>query len=178
MSLMDYMDKGGPIMYILLMCNIFGIATMIYKFITLSKEKKDLAKNSELFARRVQDKIDLKQKDLVIEFTKQEVSYYATNLETGINSVKIIATISPLLGLLGTVLGVLSSFQIIAQAGMSDPGQFAGGISMALITTVGGLIVAIPHYIGHSFLIGLLDRIENEAEKRTLSLLFSLQPQA
>ena len=81
-------------------------------------------------------------------------------LENGLNTIKIIAAISPLLGLLGTVIGVLMSFSQMAKGGMGDPSSFANGISLALITTVGGLIVAIPHYIGHNYLLGNLDELE------------------
>ena len=90
------------------------------------------------------------------------------SVEKGLNTVKIIATISPLLGLLGTVLGVLLSFNKMASSGMGDPSVFASGISLALITTVGGLIVSIPHYIGHNYLIGMVDELEQTLEKEIL----------
>jgi biopolymer transport protein ExbB len=80
--------------------------------------------------------------------------------ERGLSTIRIIASIAPLLGLLGTVIGVLTAFEAISQKGLGDPSIFAGGISLALITTVGGLIVAIPHYIGYNYLIGMLDKLE------------------
>ena len=86
-------------------------------------------------------------------------------MEFGLNSVKIIATISPLLGLLGTVIGVFTSFDAISKSGLEDPSVFAEGISVALITTVGGLVVAIPHYIGYNFLIGTVDTLEVTLEE-------------
>ena len=90
-------------------------------------------------------------------------------LEKGLNTVKIIASISPLLGLLGTVIGVLVAFRVMSQTGLNNPASFAQGISMALITTVGGMIVAIPHYIGHNYLIGMVDQFETNLEKELLS---------
>ena len=89
-----------------------------------------------------------------LSFQKKELETYIGEEEKGLATIKIIASISPLLGLLGTVLGVLVSFNKMSQAGLGDPSVFASGISMALITTVSGLIVSIPHYIGHSYLVG------------------------
>ena len=57
----------------------------------------------------------------------------------------------------------------MASTGLSNPSDFAGGISMALLTTVAGMIVAIPHFIGHSYLIDLVDRFESTVEKEVIS---------
>jgi len=105
----------------------------------------------------------------LIELIKQEIQSYMHGLEKGINTIKIIAQIAPLLGLLGTVVGVLMAFKVISQTGMSNPANFAEGISVALITTVGGLIVAIPHFIAHSYLLGYLDQIESTLERELIS---------
>lgn len=93
----------------------------------------------------------------------------------GLNTVKIIAIISPLLGLLGTVIGILMAFTTISEQGLSDPSAFAGGISVALITTVGGLIVAIPHNIGYNYLIQLVDSIEITLELDILPAILKLK---
>ena len=89
-------------------------------------------------------------------------------LEFGLNTVKIIASIAPLLGLLGTVIGVLDSFDSITKSGLGDPSIFSSGISVALITTIAGLIVAIPHYIGYNYIVGILDDIELKIQKEVL----------
>jgi biopolymer transport protein ExbB len=89
-------------------------------------------------------------------------------IEFGLNTVKIIASIAPLLGLLGTVIGVLNSFDSITKSGLGDPSVFSNGISIALITTVAGLIVAIPHYIGYNYIVGILDDIELKIQKEVL----------
>ncbi len=156
MDLMYYIETGGPIMYILLALNIIGFTTMIVKFIQylLAKRKTGRIVAEVYDGLRVGDnatKLAL-SKDIMIE---KMVGY-----ERGLSTVRIIASIAPLLGLLGTVIGVLSAFEAISQQGMDDPSVFASGISLALITTVGGLIVAIPHYIGYNYLIGMLDKIE------------------
>ena len=156
MDLMYYMDKGGVIMYILLGLNIIGFTTMIIKLLQylLTKRKTDHLV-SEIYE-------GLKVKDSATQLTlsKDIMTEKMVGYERGLSTVRIIASIAPLLGLLGTVIGVLSAFEAISQQGMDDPTVFASGISLALITTVGGLIVAIPHYIGYNYLIGMLDKIE------------------
>ena len=86
-----------------------------------------------------------------------------------------IATISPLLGLLGTVLGIMHVFAAISQVGLGNPTALAGGISQALITTVVGLMVAIPAYIAHRYLRGRVDELVVQMERETARLLNALQ---
>lgn len=100
-----------------------------------------------------------------LELVKDASARRVHELEFGMTSIKVIATTAPLLGLLGTVIGIYEAFQVIGSQGLSDPGQFASGISYALITTIVGLIVAIPHYIAHNYLSGELDSLEIEMEK-------------
>jgi len=153
---MGYMDKGGVIMYILLGLNIIGFTIMIVKFIqyVLVKGK---TKEGVL---AICSKMTTSDKEARLSLSKDMVTEKMVGYEKGLSTVRIIASIAPLLGLLGTVIGVLSAFQAISQQGLDDPSVFASGISLALITTVGGLIVAIPHYIGYNYLIGMLDKIE------------------
>lgn len=169
MKLYEYIQQGGVIMYILVLLNIIGFAVMITKFWLFNKEKG----NANNLADQIGQKIKEEKKDhelqAVIEMAKQEVATYISHVERGLNTVKIIASISPLLGLLGTVIGVLVAFQIMSNKGLSDPSYFAQGISMALITTVGGMIVAIPHFVGHSYLLGMLDALEAKLEKEVLT---------
>ena len=150
MRILDYINQGGVIMYLLAAINIIGIALMLYKFFELLSEKKRVDMTAKALADDLYNnnaKINKDNTSAVVELSKKELGYYMSKLEKGLNTIKIIAAISPLLGLLGTVIGVLMSFSQMAQGGMGDPSSFANGISLALITTVGGLIVAIPHYI-------------------------------
>ena len=71
-------------------------------------------------------------------------------IERGNGLIKLLAATSPLLGLLGTVTGMILTFQAISLYGTGDPKLMAGGISQALVTTVLGLVVAIPLLFGHS----------------------------
>ncbi|WP_218745043.1 MotA/TolQ/ExbB proton channel family protein, partial [Vibrio cholerae] len=74
------------------------------------------------------------------------------HLETGLSMLKLLAALAPMLGLLGTVTGMIETFQVITQFGNGDPKVMAGGISMALVTTVEGLIAAIPLLLAHNIL--------------------------
>lgn len=82
-----------------------------------------------------------------------------------------IATISPLLGLLGTVVGIMRVFAAISSNGLGNPAALAGGISEALITTVAGLSVAIPAYIAHRYLRGKVEDLVVRMERETMRLM-------
>jgi biopolymer transport protein ExbB len=92
-------------------------------------------------------------------------------LEAGSDVVGTIATIAPLLGLLGTVWGMILTFEVIASQGMGAIGDLAGGISQALITTLAGLTVAIPAVMGHRILLGQVDARILDLEDMSLRLL-------
>ncbi|MBT3092988.1 MAG: MotA/TolQ/ExbB proton channel family protein [Candidatus Thiodiazotropha sp. (ex Lucina pensylvanica)] len=91
-------------------------------------------------------------------------------LERYLNTLGTIASISPLLGLLGTVIGMIKVFSVIVTAGVGDPGVLAGGISEALITTAAGLSVAIPSLMFHRYFSGLIDRFVIGMEEQALKL--------
>lgn len=169
MQLFEYIHQGGLIMYILLAINVLGIAIMISKLIVFKQDHKRIDDIVLRLMDRLQDKEKQKDAGSLIELAKQEISVEINGMERGLNTVKVIASISPLLGLLGTVIGVLIAFRVMSETGLNNPASFAQGISMALITTVGGMIVAIPHYIGHNYLIGMLDRLEVTLERKLIS---------
>jgi len=169
MRLIEFIHQGGTIMYILLLINIIGMAMMVYKFLMFSNVGKNTASISSELANKLSTDNANKDQATQMEMCRQELNTYISSVEKGLNTVKIIASVSPLLGLLGTVIGVLSAFQVISQTGLTNPSNFAEGISMALITTVGGLIVAIPHYVGHNYLLGMLDNVEGKLEKEIFS---------
>lgn len=92
------------------------------------------------------------------------------HLETGLSMLKLLAALAPMLGLLGTVTGMIETFQVITQFGNGDPKVMAGGISMALVTTVEGLIAAIPLLLGHNILSAQAEAIRNILEKQGIGL--------
>jgi biopolymer transport protein ExbB len=163
-DLINYIDRGGVIVYILIFLNIIGFTIMFWKLvvIALSSNKRELLINEII--KFSKDNNEEFKKDSIENFINRKIR----KLEFGLNTVKIIASIAPLLGLLGTVIGVLESFDSITKSGLGDPSIFSSGISVALITTIAGLIVAIPHYIGYNYIVGILDDIELKIQKEVL----------
>ena len=166
-ELLEYINRGGLIVYILIGLNVIGFTIMLWKLlvITVAKFRKETVANEIIgIIKSSNDKYEEKT-------FQNALDKYVTGLESGLNTVKIIASIAPLLGLLGTVIGVLNSFDSISKAGLGDPSIFSTGISIALITTVAGLIVAIPHYVGYNYLVGFIDNLEHKIEEKVISKL-------
>jgi len=152
MDILQFLEKGGTIVYILIALNIIGFTIIFMELFNLYNFKKNIQTTVQTILAKVQNN----HEDLLEMIIQQEIK----KLEFGLNTIKIIATISPLLGLLGTVVGIFSSFDVISKVGLDDPMNFSGGISLALITTIVGLIVSIPHYIFYNYFIGTLDNME------------------
>ncbi|RBW66905.1 flagellar motor protein MotA [Vibrionales bacterium C3R12] len=91
-------------------------------------------------------------------------------LEKGLSMLKLLAALAPMLGLLGTVTGMIETFQVITQFGNGDPKVMAGGISMALITTVLGLVAAMPLLLAHNVLSSQAENIRTILEKQGIGL--------
>ena len=91
-------------------------------------------------------------------------------LERFLTTVKVLSVVSPLLGLLGTVTGMIQTFQAITLFGAGDPKLMAGGISVALVTTMLGLYSAIPLVLLHSFLKGRSDKIQHVLEEQAAGM--------
>ncbi|WP_368028702.1 MotA/TolQ/ExbB proton channel family protein [Arcobacter sp. s6] len=151
MDLMSYIDKGGAIVYILIALNIVGFTIILWKFFTLPRKNAMINK--------------IKNRVTINSTISSQIEYEVKKLESGLTIIKNIATVAPLLGLLGTVIGVYKSFEAITQNGLGDPTIFSNGIGIALITTIAGLIVAIPHQIAYNHFISMIDSIELKAKK-------------
>ncbi|RXJ76935.1 biopolymer transporter ExbB [Arcobacter sp. F155] len=159
MNIMEYIDKGGIIVYILIFLNIIGFTIIIWKFLTIPRKKAMV------------EKIKRKVNEENFKTIEVQIEYEVKRLESGLTYIKNIASVAPLLGLLGTVYGVYKAFEAITQKGLGDPTVFSSGISVALITTITGLIVAIPHHIAYNHFISLLDSIELKAKKEIIGKL-------
>ena len=110
MNLLEFIDKGGIIVYILIFLNIIGFTIIIWKFTTFPQVNKTIAKISLLF--------------YFNHSINAQIEYEVKKLESGLVIIKNIAIISPLLGLLGTVVGIYSSFEEITIKGLGDPTIF------------------------------------------------------
>lgn len=99
----------------------------------------------------------------------------AFQLEKGLEVLSVVASVAPLLGLLGTVLGMVITFEAIQEHGLGNIDELAGGISQALLTTVAGLSVGIPALIGHRYLQAKVDRLLLELERIATQLLDSMK---
>ncbi|MCL4147905.1 UNVERIFIED_CONTAM: hypothetical protein GTU68_043178 [Idotea baltica] len=101
--------------------------------------------------------------------------HVAHELEKYLNALGTIAAVTPLLGLLGTVIGMISVFTNITSVGVGNPAQLAGGISTALVTTASGLMVAIPSLMFYRYFRGRVDGLVVDMEKESLKLVDVLQ---
>jgi biopolymer transport protein ExbB len=109
-------------------------------------------------------------REVMKQAIEEEGRQVVHELERYLNTLGTIANISPLLGLLGTVIGMIKVFAAITSAGVGNPSVLAGGISEALITTAAGLSVAIPALIFHRYLSGRVDRIVVQMEEQALKM--------
>ena len=175
MSLIDYIRSGGVIMEMLIAMNTVGIALMATKWFQYWRYSAKKEAHADAILKRFAN-LGGQDKETVIILIKELLQAHLKPLERGMPTVRIIASTATLFGLLGTVVGVLMAFESISKTGMGDPSAFAGGISMALVTTVGGLIVAIIHTVGYNYLIAYLDDIEAALEEVLLQRLYG-EPQ-
>ena len=155
--LLDYIEKGGIIGYVLLFLLTVGITIIFWKFFHLMYVK--ITKDKYIY-KTLQEVKDIKDPTLALSIARESMDEKITRIELGMSTIKIIASISPLLGLLGTVVGILNAFESVAASGLGDPAKFAEGISLALVTTVMGLVIAIPHYISYNYYNRTIDMID------------------
>jgi biopolymer transport protein ExbB len=165
MRLIDFINAGGSITWILVAMNVVGLSLILWRLFVLRDFNKKLTPEAQTLASFMKTQFNTTKLLDHVDLVKDAISQRVHELEFGMTSIKVIATTAPLLGLLGTVIGIYEAFQVISATGLQDPGQFASGISYALITTIVGLIVAIPHYIAHNYLSGELDSLEIKMEK-------------
>ena len=188
-QLTNYIDKGGLIFLILILLSVISISIIFFKFFQfLLLEKKNFTKleNKIISSKNLNDFMSTKS-DLNNPFNN--IIYFAAQmlqnpnleksqkiaeikissekeikrLESYLPSLEIISQISPLVGLLGTVIGMISSFNQLEIGGSTvDPAILAGGIWTALLTTAAGLVVAIPALISHYFFEKKIENFQKE----------------
>src|SRR5687767_10775260 len=195
----EIVRAGGPFMWPIIICSIALVGIVLERLWTLQRKRvlpQELIKKvSQLAeANQVNPKvIEALEKnsplgrvmaaalanrdrgrDIMMERVQDTGRHVVHELERFLNSLGTIASIYPLLGLLGTVAGVINAFNAVMLGGMGDPRALAGGISEALITTAGGLAVAIPSFIAYRYLRGKVERIVVDMEKIAVSFADSL----
>jgi len=163
--MIDLFLKGGFLMYPILLGSIVGVAILIDKFFQYRKILRELETPlDDILEKRVKPNIlppileglknNCDEKEVSIIGTKQ-----IRRIEKGLSWLALIASIEPLLGLTGTVTGMIKAFIVIEKSTSVNPSMLAGGIWEALITTAAGLLVAIPIHIGHHYLENRADDI-------------------
>ena len=139
--------QGKSIGFIIVLIGLFGVAFASYKLYLLSIYSKEITdeNNEESIIFKMNS---VTSKELSSESKEnlmdELIINYSSKVDWGNNWIKFFAAVAPLLGLLGTVIGMIETFQAITLFGTGDPKQMAGGISQALVTTMLGLIVAAP----------------------------------
>ena len=113
-------------------------------------------------------------RDVMKESIQDAASHVVHDLERYLNTLGTIAAVAPLLGLLGSVLGIIEVFSMIMVQGSGNASFLAGGISQALISTAAGLAVAIPALVMHRYFVGKIDAIVVELEQETIKLVDAL----
>ena len=153
-NLKERVEQGGLVGYIILVVGAIGLLLAFERFITLSLTRMKV--NGQLKSKDVKDNNPLgrvlKVRDAYPKADTEALELHLTEailgelpkLQRNLTVIKIISVVAPLAGLLGTVTGMINTFQAITLFGTGDPKLMAGGISQALVTTVLGLVVAIP----------------------------------
>ena len=179
-TLMEKWHQGKEIGYIISAVGVVAILLALWRFIVLSGISRKIS--AQLKADQANDNNPLGRVLLVAEQNaglnaeSMELKLHEAilkerpKIEFGVNLLKIIAMVAPLGGLLGTVTGMIVVFQQITVFGAGDPKMMAGGISQALVTTVLGLVVAIPTVLMHTWVNGYAQRILHIMEEQSVGI--------
>jgi len=198
-GLVEFFQKGGTFMWGLLALSIIGVAVIIERWITLHKARADVRKLMErivgaLKKGRLDEALDVcasmrgpipqilhaglrqaKKGTVAVEKAIETAGIIEMScLERGLIILATVANVAPLLGFLGTVSGMISAFEAIAQAEQVSAKLVASGISEALITTMSGLVIAIPTQVAHNLFVQRIDRFVVEMEDSAAELVDTL----
>jgi biopolymer transport protein ExbB len=185
----DYFEKGGPVMWPLLALSILGVTVVIWRWWVLRQVTRNVPGfMKELRARLVEGdvagaiqvcdnfpspvssivKAGLvrygRPKDEIERALEDASAHELAVLERGLPILATIAMVAPLLGFLGTVTGMINSFEALASVGLNNPAAVAKGISEALITTAAGLIIAIPIQMAYNYFVTRVNALVRNME--------------
>ena len=197
-SIWDFIVKGGPMMIPIGLCSLLAMAIIVERLLTLRRRqiippefmkglrpvldkngdghrgalaycKKNASPIANIFAagiRSLGHPVELVEKHIE-QAGQQEILKLRKHLRT----LSVIASIAPLLGLLGTIFGMIDAFQTVAASGeaLGRTESLAKGIYQAMITTAAGLMVAIPVLIGYHWLAGIIDKLVGEMDRMTVA---------
>lgn len=180
-SLEDRIEAGGTIGYIILALLALGALIAIERLVTLTliggkvnSQRKNIDNPGDNALGRIL-KVYQNNKDVDVETLElkldEAILKETPALEARISIIKVIAAIAPMMGLLGTVTGMIATFQSIQLFGTGDPKLMAGGISMALITTVQGLIAALPLMLLHAVVVARSKSIVQVLEEQSAGII-------
>lgn len=189
------LSAGGWVMPFIVLCSIIALAICIERQFALNRKKiapphllatvwqqlrgegldaqrlKSLRQGSPLGAILAAGLANRHQgRDVMRESIQEAASHVIHQLERYLNTLGTVAAVTPLMGLLGTVLGMISVFTEITTYGTGNAGALAGGISEALITTAAGLAVAIPSLVMHRYYTSRIESIVVDLEREAIKL--------
>jgi len=196
-TFMKFMFDGGPVMWFLLGFSIVAVAVIIERWLVLRKAKINvnefLAKlrKALIVNKSIRDAIKIceqyrgplasimkagllkygQPKEDIEKTIETAALHEMGRLEKRLVILSSVANVAPLLGFFGTVSGMISSFEALAEQGLSNPGAVAAGISEALITTAAGLLVAIPVQLAYNYFMSSINKSVRDIETSTNMLL-------
>jgi len=195
--MIDFLAKGGILVIPILLCSVFTVAIFLERIITFARmrsrgaglaekvaallvqgkkeeAKKQAGASDSPMGRILTQAIEVKDSDrelletVMVNATDEEVR----NLSTYVQTLATIGNIAPLLGLLGTVIGMIKAFMVIQQmGGKVNAAVLAGGIWEAMLTTALGLAVALPTMVAHSYLVARIDRYEARLQNGSVTFM-------
>lgn len=194
------MKAGGLLMVPILACSVIALAIVVERFWSLQGRRVlpprlvrsvwEMARKDELDEKHLRDIARssplgrivaaglhnrFASRELMKEAVEDTGRHVAHDLERFLNTLGTIAVITPLLGLLGTVVGMIDVFNAITLSGVGSPTDLAGGISKALVTTASGISVAIPTLMFYRYFRGRVDELVIDMERESLKLIDVLQ---
>ena len=190
--MLHYLEVGGPILWVLVIISIGAFAVVLERIVFFARNEKNVGSNFKdeilslvaskkldeaialcdtkkscvasavkKFLQKAPKGIDVQDYEFILkEITIKETSPY----ESGLNLLASVISISPMLGLLGTVTGMIRAFTNISKYGAGDAAIVADGIAEALLTTAAGLMIAIPVIVVYNYLNRRLEKMENEID--------------
>ena len=190
--MLQYLEVGGPILWVLVIISIGAFAVVLERIVFFARNEKNVGSNFKdeilslvaskkldeaialcdtkkscvasavrKFLQKAPKGIDVQDYEFILkEVTNQEISPY----ERRLNLLASVMSISPMLGLLGTVTGMIRAFTNISKYGAGDAAVVADGIAEALLTTAAGLMIAIPVIVVYNYLNRRLEKMENEID--------------